>query len=274
MSREIRLNLLVIGLAVLSLAACQSSSGDGAPSDPTPACEETPWDCECETSADCPGDWDCTYGKCYEPGCHYDCICGPLDCAEADHYGYSCSDCDDDIFAPDIYPDQVDSPDGVGDTGADVTLEAGPTEPEPCSPEAQGLSGTPVGHASWTLYPDCSWHFDDLDDNTAGAVVTVATSAEDFAALFDCAGDKPEGVLDYSKSRMVLIRGLAEIEPRPPNWVLEIDGVVWVDLTTQMYSSGIELVGEPYAHALSMEAGETPVQAQECVIPYEGDEMP
>lgn len=270
MSHPVRLNLLVIGLAVLSLAACQSSSGDGAPSDPTPACEETPWDCECETWADCPGDWDCSYGKCYEPGCHYDCICGPLDCAEADHYGYSCSDCD----TLDIYPDLVGSPDGVEDTGADVTLDVGPTEPEPCSPEAQGLSGTPVGHANWPLYPDCSWRFDDLDDDTAGPVVTVATSAEDFATLFDCAGDKPEEVLDYSKSRMVLIRGLAELPPLPPDWVLEIDGVVWVDLTTQMISSGIELMPEPYARALAMEAGDSPVQVQECVIPHEGDEMP
>ena len=55
---------------------------------------------------------------------------------------------------------------------------------------------------------------------------------------------------------------------------LEIDGVLWVDLTTELYSSGIELLAEPYGHALTIDAGDSPVQLQECVIPYDGREVP
>ena len=228
MSRSFPLKSLLMALVVISLAACQSSSGDDGSAGPSSACEETPWDCACESSADCPEDWGCTYGKCYMPDCHIDCICGPLPCWEADRYGYSCDDCD----TIDVVLDFVRTQGDVEDTGADMTLDVGPTEPAPCSPEAQGLSGAPVGHSSgWPLYDDCSWRFDDLGGDTFGPVVTVATSAEDFAALFDCNGDKPADALDYSTSQMVLIRGLAEISPRPPSWVLEIDGVVWVDAT-------------------------------------------
>ena len=278
MVRPALLTVALFLLTALLVPACESSS-DSSASGPSAACVEEPWDCSCESSTDCPGDWVCTYGKCYEPGCHYDCICGPLDCAEADHYGYSCSDCDEDIFEPDIKPDMSQFPEDGGDTSGDVSLEVGPTGPEPCSPEAQGLDGTPVEYSVsdeswWELYEGCTWAMDDLIDDESGPQVMIAQSAEEFDALVTCEGDKPQNPFDDSQSRMVIIRGLAEIAPRSPTWVLEIDGVLWVDLTTELYSSGIELLAEPYGHALTIDAGDSPVQLQECVIPYDGREVP
>ena len=117
MVRPALLTVALFLLTALFVPACESSS-DSSASGPSAACAEEPWDCSCESSTDCPGDWVCTYGKCYEPGCHVDCWCGSFDCAEGDRYGYSCDDCDEDIFEPDIKPDMSQFPEDGGDTSA------------------------------------------------------------------------------------------------------------------------------------------------------------
>ncbi len=100
----------ILVLSCFLFVGCSAGNG------PTAACKHVTegTDCGCTTDADCGDDMMCSYGRCYLPGCHYDCICGPLDCWEADEYGYSCDDCSQaDVWAP--APDSESSSDTTSD---------------------------------------------------------------------------------------------------------------------------------------------------------------
>ena len=147
-------------------------------------------------------------------------------------------------------------------------------EPGVCSPEALGLVGEAVPFTSLSV--DCG----DVEreerraevGEPAGPKVTVVTSAEDLLELLEC----PDGEVgvDFTASRVAVIQGYNIFPIRPVQWAVGVEGTIWVDLTSASYSSGIELLPEPYISMVTLPAGDEPVQTQYCEIPHDGPELP
>ena len=102
--------------------------------------------------------------------------------------------------------------------------------------------------------------------------MTVVTSAEELLTLLDC----PDGEVsvDFAASRVAVIQGNNVFPVRPAQWAVDVDGTIWVDLTSEASSSGIEPLPEPYSSLVALPAGDAPVQAQYCEIPYDGPDFP
>ena len=88
--------------------------------------------------------------------------------------------------------------------------------PEPCSPAAQDLSGTPVTFEELNL--PC-WDASVSPDDPPPEEVTIATSAEEVLMGMECQQGGDQIDVDFAVSRVAIIRGSTTDEPRPVAWV-------------------------------------------------------
>jgi hypothetical protein len=228
---------------------------------------------EAETSDpcdDCPeGSW-CEDGECIpERGDgHYDCGGGAY-CNGSEIVVNPVGDAPDavDPCAPAIIPCEH---------GCDEMVEVDTSDPEsaclpePCSLDALGLEGTPVDFQVLEL--SCG---DDPQTRAPGSEQpALVESVESAEGLTEVLGECTTGEVDFDAYRVAVIRGYSENAPKAPSWVIDVDGATYIELTFEPFSSGIEVLPEAYTLAVALPAGDTPLTAQECRIPYEGPEVP
>jgi hypothetical protein len=220
---------------------------------------------------DCPdGSW-CEDGECIpERGDgHYDCG-GGMYCENGQIWQIPMGDAPDavDPCAPSLMETCAHGCDAEGyiDPYDDSTW----CSPAPCSLEALGLEGTPVDFTVLEL--SCG---DDPQTRAPGSEQpALVESVESAEGLTEVHGECTAPEVDFAAYRVAVIRGYSENAPKAPSWVIDVDGAIYIELTFEPFSSGIEVLPEAYTLAVALPAGDTPLTAQECRIPYEGPEVP
>ena len=222
--------------------------------------------------ADCPdGSW-CEDGECGYGGGdgHYDCGGGAY-CNGSEIVVTPVGDAPDavDPCAPDIIWCEYGCDEMVEVDTSDPWSACLP-EPEPCSAAAQGIVGTEVDFTVLEL--SCG---DEPQTRAPGSEQPPwVENVESAEGLSEVLGECTASEVDFAAYRVAVIRGYSENAPKAPSWVLDVDGAIYIELTFESFSSGIEVLPEAYTLAVALPAGDAPTTAQECRIPYEGPELP
>ena len=262
---------LVMCLGLVLSAGCGDASSDGSGSDAGSSGSDAGSGDATSACDDCPPGTSCVADECVddEPD-HWDCGGGAY-CESGQIWFVPVGD------DPDAEDPCAPSLQETCEHGCDESAEVDPYDdtgwclPAPCSPEAQGLEGTPVDFAVLQLTCEESDPTPQPGDGEQPEPLVIATSAEVLAeAVAPCT---VEGV-DFDTHRVAVIRGWQENAPDDPSWVLEVDGTIHIEVTFQPFMSGIEVQPELYTLAVVLPAGETPVAAQTCSIPYDGPAVP
>ena len=221
---------------------------------------------------DCPDGSFCEDGECSYGGGdgHYDCG-GGVYCENGQIWQIPMGDAPDavDPCAPSLMETCAHGCDAQGDI--DPYDDSTWCLPAPCSPEALGLEGTPVDFTVLTLTCEEGDPEPEPAEGAEPESLVIATSIEALAeAVAPCTASE----VDFETQRVAVIRGYSENTPDNPSWVLDVAGTLHIEVTFQPFSSGIEVLSEPYTLAVALPAGDAPITAQECRIPYEGPEVP